>query len=345
MDSDPRVQPPTDLIEYPPSLTLHTGNEAMLTFGVDVRGVLRHIDSVSNGKQCGCVCSACGEPLIARQGAVLAHSFAHDSGAECRWAQETVLHRLAKYLIAQRGEFAVPEVNVKVERPAPGVPVRAEGSLPARTIRPDSVTLEHLMFTVRPDVVLELGGRKLLVEIAVTHKVDQVKLAKLRELGHAAVEIDLTRRRPATIEQLAAVLFGQDDRKKWLVNPKADKLRRKLEAECEKRCQQQEREYEALQERLAQERTLENQRLAMAMASRAKPPLPSKRYKVRGGALVSYKQPRGTVRITIEGDPGALCKALERQSLTYGADGYLMMEETWARFVREFSQQFRDDHE
>lgn len=102
-----------------------------------------------------------------------------------------------------------------------------------RTIRPDSVTLEHLLFTVRPDVVLVFGGRKLLVEIAVTHKVDQAKLVKLRELGHAAVEIDLTRQRPATIEQLSAVLFGQDDRKKWLVNAKEKELRRKVSAECE----------------------------------------------------------------------------------------------------------------
>lgn len=53
LDSDPRVHAPTDLIEYPPSLTLHSGNEAMLTFALDASGVLRHIDSVPNGKACG----------------------------------------------------------------------------------------------------------------------------------------------------------------------------------------------------------------------------------------------------------------------------------------------------
>jgi hypothetical protein len=338
------VQAPPDRIEYPPSLTLHGGNEAMLTFGLDAKGVLRHVDSVPNGKQCGCVCPACGESLIARQGAVLAHSFAHDSGADCRWAHETVLHHLAKYLIAQRAEFAVPEMNVSVERSAAGQ-VRVERLLPAQTIRPDSVSLEHWIFTLRPDVVLELGGRKLLVEIAVTHKVDHVKLAKLRELGHATVEIDLTRHRPATIEQLSAVLFGQDERKKWLVNPKADKLRRKLAEECEKLCQERQSEYEAQLERLAQERTLENQRLAAAMASHSKPTLQGKRYTVTGGALVLHQQPRNTVRITIEGDPGALCKVLERRSLTYGVEGYLMMKDDWARFLWEFGHQLCADRE
>lgn len=326
---------PGDPTEYPPSLTLHAGSEGMLTFGLDANGVLRHIDSVPNGKQCRCVCPACGEPLIARQGAMLSHSFAHDSGAECRWAQETVLHRLAKQLIAERGEFAVPGMTVTVLRPAPGRPVKVEDSLPPRTVHPDSVTLELLLFPVRPDVVLELRGRKLLIEIAVTHKVGPEKLARLNELGFAAVEIDLSRRRPATIEELAAVLFGQDDRKKWLVNPKADKLRRKLEAECEKLCEQREREFEASQARLAGERARENQKLATAMASRVKAMVPSKRYAVRGGALVAYRQARGTVLITIEGDPGRLCKALERVSFASGDNGYVLANAVWAQFVRE----------
>ncbi len=76
MESDPRAHALTDLIEYPPSLTLHAGNEAMLTFALDASGLLRHIDAVPNGKACGCVCPACGESLVARQGVVRAHSFA-----------------------------------------------------------------------------------------------------------------------------------------------------------------------------------------------------------------------------------------------------------------------------
>lgn len=104
------------------------------------------------------------------------------------------------------------------------------------------------------------------------------------------------------------------------------------------------REYEALQARLADERALENRELATAMASRAKPPFPSVRYAVGGGALVMYKQARGTVRITIEGNPGVLCKALERLSLTYNNDGYVMTNSAWAQFLRELGQQLRDDH-
>lgn len=341
MASNRSVTVPADILEYPPSLSLHAEGASMLTFAEDVGGRLRHIDSVPNGKQCGCICPACGEALIARHGGVRAHSFAHDSGAECRWAQETVLHRLAKHLIAQQGEFAVPGVKVVVERRGPLELVRVEDALPGQTVHPQSVALEHMLFKVRPDVVLSFGVRKLLVEIAVTHKVDETKLAKLRELGHAAVEIDLTRRRPATIGQLAEVLFGHDDRKKWLVNAKEDELRRRLQLECESRYQEQVRQYAATQEQLAHSLARENQRMATAMSLSARRHGLSVRYSLKGGgALLMYKAARGVVRITFEGNPGYLSKALERTSMSFGDNGYMLMESAWEEFLREFRHQF-----
>ncbi|VVD97149.1 hypothetical protein PTE30175_01864 [Pandoraea terrae] len=75
---------------------------------------------------------------------------------------------------------------------------------------------------------MSVAGRTLLVEIAVTLKVGRQTLAKLQALGFAAVEIDLGRDRPANIGELAAVLFGHDSRKTWLVNSRQEHLRTRL---------------------------------------------------------------------------------------------------------------------
>ncbi|CAM3392931.1 hypothetical protein CBM2633_P10009 [Cupriavidus taiwanensis] len=341
-----------DELVYPPALTLHGGTEAMLTFALDGMGVLRHVDAVPNGKQCGCVCPACNEPLIARHGAVRAHSFAHDSGAECRWAHETVLHHLAKVLIAQRGEFAVPGVDVVVERQGPVIPIRARGSLPGRTIYPQSVALEHLLFDVRPDVVITYGDRLLLVEIAVTHKVGQSKLARLQELGHAAVEIDLSRQRPSTVGELAAVLFRNDPRKKWLVNRKQDELRARLEAQCEADYQKHLEETRAFEARVAawrskedcvansfKEQTAEPLRVAEPSLA-ARTSLPGVRYAVSGGALVLYNGADNCLRIAIEGQPEALRDAVEQLSFGSDAVGYAMTKSAWARLMSEQGHRF-----
>ena len=40
-----------------------------LTYALSAEGKLVHIDSVANGKECGCFCTYSGEPLQAKQGA------------------------------------------------------------------------------------------------------------------------------------------------------------------------------------------------------------------------------------------------------------------------------------
>ncbi len=226
-----------DSLEYPPSLRLHNGG--MLVWALDATGKLCYVDDVPNGKACGCFCPACKDALIARHGRILAHSFAHDSGAECRWAHEAILHHIAKHLIEQRGEFVAPPSHLVVRRDGPIRLISSEAKTDAVTIRPNSVALEHILFKHRPDIVLSIGDRRLLVEIAVRNKVTADKQALLKARGDAAVEIDLTRKRPETVGELAAILFGTDPRKQWLVNAKHDQQRNQLEQECEQAYQEQ----------------------------------------------------------------------------------------------------------
>lgn len=70
----------------------------LLTYAINSEGKVVHINEVPNGKECGCICPSCKEKLIAKnQGKTdRKHHFAHQSGTECDYAVESMLHLLAK---------------------------------------------------------------------------------------------------------------------------------------------------------------------------------------------------------------------------------------------------------
>ncbi len=73
-----------------------------LTYALNQTGLLVNVDDVPVGNQCGCFCPACKEPLIAKnQGTKREHHFAHQSGTECEYAVESMLHILAKEKIRE----------------------------------------------------------------------------------------------------------------------------------------------------------------------------------------------------------------------------------------------------
>ena len=48
-------------------------------------GAITHVKDVDSGLKCGCVCPACGEPLVARKGTKIMHHFAHKAGHNCEY--------------------------------------------------------------------------------------------------------------------------------------------------------------------------------------------------------------------------------------------------------------------
>lgn len=75
----------------------------LLTYAISSEGKIVHVDEVPNGNKCGCVCPSCKENLIAKnQGKTdRKHHFAHQSGTECDYAVESMLHLLAKEKIRE----------------------------------------------------------------------------------------------------------------------------------------------------------------------------------------------------------------------------------------------------
>lgn len=72
-------------------------------FAVDSNGAWHDVDDVNRGKACDCYCAACRGPLVARQGEVRVHHFAHADRRECREALETSLFGMAIDILRQPG--------------------------------------------------------------------------------------------------------------------------------------------------------------------------------------------------------------------------------------------------
>jgi hypothetical protein len=194
---------------------------------------------VPNGKGCGCVCPACQRPLIAKQNHPTPH-FAHAPGADCPKALETAIHLAAKQLIADRQALRLPVLTFTnpYARPNWGRPTQPETIYVERTIPLSDVRLEEWLGDIRPDIVVTSGAHTYLVEIAVTHFVDDAKQAKIDARQVPTVEIDLRGlRRQTTFAELADVLFTANPYPaEWRYHPRIVELTQAAKQEAEIAC-------------------------------------------------------------------------------------------------------------
>lgn len=194
-------------------------------------GQLLHVDDVLRGKACNCVCPSCQAPLVAKQGKVVVHHFAHASGSDCAGAFESAIHLAAKQLLETAKEIALPAVDIKFETDRD--PIRLSESA---TYTLDSVAAEQRVGNIVADLLVEVSGRELIIEIKVTHAVDEQKLDRIESLGISAIEIDLSDLpRDATFDALEKPLIASIDRKAWLYNRPADERLKELISKASKR--------------------------------------------------------------------------------------------------------------
>ena len=184
-----------------------------------------HVDETERGLACGCICPACGERLIAKKGPKMLHHFAHCSGTECEHGYETSLHQAAKEILSKSPKMMLPPAEILFPDSSKVVPITADPI----ELKIEKVELEKRIDTIVPDVVVSSAGKKLLVEIYVSHKVDDVKLAKIKALHLSAIEIDLRSIELAQAEEeLNETIVNGIDRKTWLNNEYANKLRQQF---------------------------------------------------------------------------------------------------------------------
>jgi hypothetical protein len=199
-----------------------------LPFGVAPDGRLVPVNTVSRGLACNCRCPKCNRRLIARQGDVLVHHFAHEADAGCKGAFESMVHKLAKQVIADAGAVVVPPL------------VAQHGDhrqlvSPARKLLLTEVRLEAWQKGFRPDVIARYGDRELAIEIYVTHRCPPEKLAMVQLRGLPTLEIDLSARDVG--DDFAEQVIERANRR-WLFNPRQDEadadLGARMRAEVER---------------------------------------------------------------------------------------------------------------
>ena len=195
-----------------------------LTWAIGSNGEPAHISEMERGLKCACTCPMCGSDLVAKQGKVQEHHFAHAKDAECAHAVETALHLAAKDILAKRREIVLPAVEITFPHST-----RRTIIAPEQRYAIESVDVEQKLGAIIPDVIARIRGRELLVEITVTHGVDGGKLKKIKELGLSCIEIDLSDvDRDLSRENLEKMVADETTHKRWVHNVRADEKLRKM---------------------------------------------------------------------------------------------------------------------
>lgn len=177
--------------------------------------------SVPNGLGCGCVCAGCGQPLIARQGAIKVWHFAHASGSDCAHAVESAIHKMAKQLILDRREIYVP--GYVESRQIKGVNWQEMLSVEVQVagVQPLNECIEEKRIDSRqPDISAVMNGMPLAIEVAFTHFCDDEKIAWLEGRNLTTLEIDIFMPPDTPSEdvlgELEKRLFSASPYSKWL---------------------------------------------------------------------------------------------------------------------------------
>lgn len=158
---------------------------------------------------------------------------------------ETVLHAKVKEILSKAGRLRGPYCDQEVSR------VMHDGSLKRLHVHIDSqnltlseVRLEAPLQGLVPDVMCIARSSRnpsesfqLLIEVAVTHRVDTAKRALIARHGLACVEIDLTllttKQRRITVDQLQSAVIDDVQCKSWVFNPALARMVQSKELELE----------------------------------------------------------------------------------------------------------------
>lgn len=204
--------------------------EKLLKYGIK-NGKEYHISEVASGLECQCHCPSCGEDLVAKKGKneKPQEHFAHRSKIDCEYTYETSLHCDAKRLIEKRKMIYLPYRNSYFD----SVNLNGFYSLTSdykklgvtenRQYAVRNVVLEKKLHNFIPDIKCDISGKTLLIEIAVTSKIKEEKLNKIKEVGLPVLEIDISGMdRDFDEKDLEMNVIYNTHNKSWYENDKDD---------------------------------------------------------------------------------------------------------------------------
>lgn len=217
-----------------------SGARQKIPFGLK-DGRLHYVLDVPGKSACGCVCPGCGAALVAVNGPdrqVVEH-FRHKAAVECVGALETALHRAAKQVLLDELRTALPAVKETLSVTTSDGAVLTEAvSLPSVVVVASSGREEVGLEGCRPDVVFEVDGHQLNIEVRVTHAVDAEKQARVEASGIATLEIDLSRVDLGEIRNMptfVTLVCEAVPRRQWIYSPRLERARARARTRLEER--------------------------------------------------------------------------------------------------------------
>lgn len=232
-----------------------------MIYALNQNDMLVHVDSVPNGLKCNCHCPSCGESLSARQGKKKQHSFAHSAQNEskCAYGYQTSLHLLAKEIFNEGCEILLPPVYYDEEEfdyskfDSKTYNEIHNPLFNAYRFQADSVELEKQYDNFIPDIILYYKGKPLVVEICVTHPVDDEKKEKIKMSKVSAVEFDLSKVDREIDKDCLRGIFESGENCRWIYNSKGSDQARDfmkiVEERFEKKKQEEQRKKEEEEKR------------------------------------------------------------------------------------------------
>jgi len=209
-------------------------SKLLLTFGLK-NNTLVHISDVPRGDACNCICPHCKASLRANHGSLKQYYFSHQRGFGCSSAIETALHQAAKQVFIENSYIILPPIKAEaLEQDINGKWYQESQHIlrDYKQFTINNVQIEVRQENIKPDIIISIDGHDLLVEIAVTHFIDDKKLKKINSQGISTIEIDLSKMSAnANWKEIkTAVLDGQNSQ--WVYNSKQlstlDKLQHSL---------------------------------------------------------------------------------------------------------------------
>lgn len=195
-------------------------------------GEITSIDEVERGAECGCVCPACGAPLMARKGKKMMHHFAHCAGNDCEYGYEFSLRLAVKEILTKAGKITLPPVSVKFPNSYKSNELVSE----AREVPVERVGLEYRFDDVVPDIMVHTGGEQFFVGIRIAREMEEQKLNELQKADISVIEINLSRvMGTISIEELTEILLCNREEKQWKYNALANRYLQMIIRAADKR--------------------------------------------------------------------------------------------------------------
>ena len=141
---------------------------------------LIHITNINkdNKESFNFVCPHCKTALIVKIGNINAHHFAHKN-LQCEINSETIIHILAKKVIAEHNEIILPIYNP--------ISLRWQHIKQSYTLN----NIESKYDDIVPDIIINIDNRPIFIEVAYSHFIDNEKIEKLKRINIETWEIDL----------------------------------------------------------------------------------------------------------------------------------------------------------